>query len=427
MHDLIQPIGGLMTRGILFRAEGDEPKVLVQTIQFGDLGGIWPNLRGDLQAGVAGAGTGLNDEQALVPAIGEAIERYCSSVYNKEQFITATAGELGQRALDLDTIPRCSSTELAHPKCRLVTPDKDAPIRWIEGISLFDGRPVFLPVVMVYLFSGYTSQAERIYYPISTGCAAHVSFERALLNAILEVIERDAISVIWLQKMTLPRLEIDRLPMPLATYWELYQRGSRELEYIFFDATTDIGVPTVYGLEVSHTNPTFTTLVHCSTALDPADAVVKVMRDMGSGRVPYRHPRSIPESWDDFIDVSHGAAYMARPEQAHAFEFLRGSGNRRALSHLPNVSSEDDNQNLQTVLELLRRKGMEVFAVDLSTDEALRSGLRVVRVLIPGLQPIGFNYRARYLGHQRLYDAPKNMGYPVHAEKDLNSWPQPFA
>jgi ribosomal protein S12 methylthiotransferase accessory factor len=47
--------------------------------------------------------------------------------------------------------------------------------------------------------------------------------------------------------------------------------------------------------------------------------------------------------------------------------------------------------------------------------------------VIPGLQPVGFDYRARYLGHQRLYDAPKQMGYPVYAEEDLNPWPQPFA
>jgi ribosomal protein S12 methylthiotransferase accessory factor len=416
-----------MTRGTLFRAEGDESKVLVQTVQFGDLGDICPNIRSGSRAGVAGAGTGLNEEQALLPAIGEAIERYCSSVYKKEHFITATAAELGERALDLDTVPRCSSTELSHPKCRLVAPDKNAPIRWIEGISLFDGRPVFLPVVMVYLYVGFMSQAERIYYPISTGCAAHVSLERALLNAILEVIERDAISIIWLQKMALPRIEIDCLPPPLATYWELYQRGSKELDYAFFDATTDIGVPTVYGVQVSRTNPTFTTLVNCSTTLDPADAVVKVIRDMGSCRILFRNPQTIPESWDDFTDTSHGAAYMAQREQAHAFDFLLQSPNTRPLSHMRSLSSNDEKRDLQAILELLRCKGLTVYAVELSTDEALRAGMRVVRVVIPGLQPLSFDYRARYLGHQRLYDAPYRMGYPVYTEKELNPWPQPFA
>ena len=79
------------------------------------------------------------------------------------------------------------------------------------------------------------------------------------------------------------------------------------------------------------------------------------------------------------------------------------------------------------VLERFRRKGLDVYVVDLSTDEALRSGVRVVRVLVPGLQPFSFQYRAQYKGHRRLYDAPKEMGYPVHDEDQLNTWPQPFA
>jgi ribosomal protein S12 methylthiotransferase accessory factor len=51
----------------------------------------------------------------------------------------------------------------------------------------------------------------------------------------------------------------------------------------------------------------------------------------------------------------------------------------------------------------------------------------VVRVIIPALQPLSFSYRARYLGHARLYQAPRLMGHPVREEADLNPWPQPFA
>ena len=425
MQDLIQPIGGLMTGGSLFRAQGDEPKVVVQTIQFGDLSQLWPNIGS--HPGVTGAGTGLDHQQALLPAVGEGLERYCSSVYNKDQFVIETATELGDRALDLDTIPRCSDAELSHPKCRLVAPNKNAPIRWVEGISLLDGRQVFLPVVMVYLYPGIFSPAERFYYPISTGCAAHVSLERALLSAILEVVERDALSIVWLQKMALPRINIDHLPPPLDSYWELYQRASKQLNYFFFDATTDLGIPTVYGLQVSRANPTMTTLVLCSTTLAPADAIAKVFRDMSSCSVAFRNPPTIPESKDDFTDTLHGGAYMARRQHAHAFEFLLQSPRTRPLSQMQTLTSDGEKQDLKTVLEILRRKGLAVYAVELSTDEALRSGMRVVRVVIPGLQPVGFHYRARYLGHRRLYEAPAKMGYPVHSETQLNHWPQPFA
>jgi ribosomal protein S12 methylthiotransferase accessory factor len=53
--------------------------------------------------------------------------------------------------------------------------------------------------------------------------------------------------------------------------------------------------------------------------------------------------------------------------------------------------------------------------------------MNVVRAIVPGLQPLTFHYRARFLGHPRLYQAPARMGYPTRLEAELNAWPQPFA
>ena len=118
---------------------------------------------------------------------------------------------------------------------------------------------------------------------------------------------------------------------------------------------------------------------------------------------------------------------MARAEQAAAFNFLLQSGRKHLLSEMPIMTDPKPKQALRTVLDALKQKQFEAFAVDLSTDEALRAGMRVVRVLIPRLQPLAFQYRARYLGHPRLYEAPRKMGYPVYPEEQLNQWPQPFA
>jgi ribosomal protein S12 methylthiotransferase accessory factor len=84
-------------------------------------------------------------------------------------------------------------------------------------------------------------------------------------------------------------------------------------------------------------------------------------------------------------------------------------------------------EQLRFLLRMLQAHQLEAYAVDITADEALRCGVRVVRVVIPGLQPLSFNYCARYLGHQRLYDAPARMGYHTYAEDELNHWPQPFA
>jgi ribosomal protein S12 methylthiotransferase accessory factor len=254
-----------------------------------------------------------------------------------------------------------------------------------------------------------------------------VQIERALLLAIFEVIERDAISLTWLQKLSLPRIEIDFVPPDLKTYWDRYLRSSREFKLMFFNATTDLGVPTVYGVQMSQPNTYLTTVVTCSTAMDPVRAIAKVMCDIAAVRVAFRNRRPIPEKWEDFTDIFHGGTYMGRPEQVHAFDFLLHSQERQQLSRMASLTSIGEKQDLQTVLTFLRRKNLDAFAVDLSTDEALRAGVRVVRVLIPALQPVGFQYLARYLGHARLYDAPGQMGYPVYDEEHLNHWPQPFA
>jgi ribosomal protein S12 methylthiotransferase accessory factor len=207
----------------------------------------------------------LDVEAALVPALAEGLERYSAAVFRNEQFIWATAKSLGDEALNLDNVPRCTATELAHPKCPLVLPNKTKQIRWVKALSVLDRRVVYLPAVMVYSHVGYAVPEERFWFQISTGCAAHVSYERALVAGIYEVLERDAISITWLQKLSLPKIEIDCIPPSLAPYWERYMKASADLEYLFFDATTDLGVPTVYALQIATADSRVTTLVACAT------------------------------------------------------------------------------------------------------------------------------------------------------------------
>ena len=337
LYSLSQPVGGLLGLGVCFHAESDEPRLTIQTVRLGDLNRIWPSVKKSWpksRSSIHGAGVGIDPKHCLTPALGEGLERYCTGMYTEKQVIWATAHELGGEALDLDAIPRCSKAEMAHPRCFLVAPDKTAPMRWVRGLSLVDGRVLYLPITMVFLYTGVASRGERIWIQITTGCAAHTSFERALLAGMLEVIERDAISITWLQQLRLPRIEVDLVPPPLAAYWDRYQRSSKGLEYVFFDATTDVGVPTVYGLQISHANRRLTTLVSCCTAMNPVDAVAKVIRDMAACRVAFRGQRSTEVSGNDFSGLFDGATFMARFEHACAFEFLLQSGNKRLLSKI---------------------------------------------------------------------------------------------
>ena len=427
----IQPLGGLAEPGQIIARESDGPDLTTRTVRIGDIGDCL-GLRAGRSAPIihtqlAGSGVGLDAADALPRALGEAVERYCASAFREEQIVRSAALDLGAEALDLDWVPRCSKTELSNPRCPLRLPDKRAVIRWVRGLSLLDGSVKYLPAVMTYLYTGILGEAEQFWLPISTGCAAHRSYAAALTGATCEVIERDALSIAWLQELPLPRLEFDRLGGEAAIYWERFQRASTKFEYFFFDATTDLGVPAVLGIQVCPVDRRRTTLVACGCAPDAETALTKVLREMVAHRVSTRQPQPVPSGLDECTGLTQDAALMACAEQTGAFGFLLHSGARRKISEVASAQATGGQSLLSGIIGRFGRRGLDVFAADLTTDEALRCGLKAVRVLIPSLQPFSYHYRARYLGHSRLYDAPRRMGYKARPEPRINAWPIPFA
>jgi ribosomal protein S12 methylthiotransferase accessory factor len=427
---LVQPMGGLFGTVLRSKADVAEPAIVTRVALLDNIEAVRDvsEVEGRIlrYEGLSGCGTGLRDQDALFLAVAEGLERYCACIYENDNFIRATAQELGSEALDLDQIPRCSSAEVSQAKCPITLPDKIGPIRWVRGISLTTGQMTYIPAVMTYLLLR-PLETERFWLPISTGCAAHESYSAAIVSGILEVIERDALSIIWLQRCPIPKIEFDVIPEELQPYWSRYESSSADLQYSFYDATTDIGVPTIYCVRVAQENQALTTMVACCCSLNPSLAVAKVICDLTALRLALRNPISIPEDRHEFTGVFHGAAFMARTEQQSSFDFILKSARHKFFSTIKPLCPGTPNEQLCSLLRMLRASQMDVYVVDLTTDEALRCGMRVVRVLIPALQPLSFHYRARYLGHGRLYRAPILMGYRAHQEADLNHWPQPFA
>jgi ribosomal protein S12 methylthiotransferase accessory factor len=137
-NDIVQRDVGLISGLRNLQTNPGEPKFSIVQASLGDVSQALPNVAFDSRfapgiSSLDGAGGGLTDEDARLRAIGESLERYCTCVYDERQFILATARELGNDALDLDTIPRCSTSELCSPRCPLITPNKAAPIRWVKA------------------------------------------------------------------------------------------------------------------------------------------------------------------------------------------------------------------------------------------------------------------------------------------------------
>lgn len=420
-------IGGIVDEVSVLPQERGVPWFEMAVAMLGNLTMTFPHVSTEygndtrLEA-LGGAGADSDPTIAWVRALAEAVERYAACTHTADDFVITTGRELAGDALDLDVVPRCSAREYADPRCPLEPASKDVPIRWALGYSLRDRAERYVPATMSHMYLR-RRRGERFWLQITTGVAAHTDLETAVVSAICEVIERDAIALTWLARLPLPQIELDSVSHPtLALFLERLERS--RIRQFFFDATTDCRVPTVYTLQLLDGDERLSQFVNCATDLNLEAALAKTIRECAPSRSALRVVGDIPADPRDFTALEHGAIYMGAGERRAAFSFLLDSARTVELSK---VSDAPTSRPLSVVLASLRRLGTDVIVLDMTPGEVREAGLWVIRVVIPGLMPMSPIYRARFLGHARLYDYPERAGFGRLTEENVNPEPQPFA
>ncbi|MBA2888939.1 YcaO-like family protein [Nonomuraea soli] len=354
----------------------------------------------------------LLDDDALARriAIAEAAERY-AGLRPHPATITATADEVA--TFDLSRVPLCSPEEYGRRDCPLEPPDPSVPIRWVAGTDLHSGSPAWIPAVMA-CYGLRPGPGERFACQISTGHAVHTDREAALLAGVLEVVERDAIALAWQLRLPLPPLEESAYTRDVR--YLLDRSARRFLTTHLFDATTDLGVPTVCVLQAAPHDPAIVHLLGGSVGSTPGQAAEKALIEMITFRFScYTGARE---------HAAGSALAMARPERGAAFSFLTEDLTERGPSGLARPLAAD---GLRDVLGRLARLGMRAYAVDRTTSELRDAGLHAVAVIVPELQPVSPWPHAQFRAHSRLREAPARMGFAARTREEVNPWPQPFA
>lgn len=369
-----------------------------------------------------GAGRSLaGPATAALTAVAEGAERYAGADFPGVSERWATAAELDGAVLDMTAIPRCSEAEYRSGHCPVRPYRPTDRLRWLRGVDLTDGEPTWVPAVMARYGVREPAEGERFWDRISTGYAVHSDPVEAVLRGLCEVCERDAAALTWLQTLPLPRLRFTSPTGDLRTLLHYTERHFVSTH--FFDATTDLGVPTVYCVQLAEHDDAARQTVACATGRDLTRAAVKALLEAIPARAMFH--RADRES---YALVMSGAVTMAAAERRPAFDFLLGERVERptrspgADAGLPAAPD----RALAHLLATLDARGMRAVAVDRTTRELAAAGLTAVCVVVPALQPLTFHRYGQYRAHPRLYSAPEAMGFTSHPEEELNPWPQPF-
>jgi ribosomal protein S12 methylthiotransferase accessory factor len=343
-----------------------------------------------------GEGKGSTQEEALLSAIGEGVERYAASFWNHADLTKGSLNELGDRAFDPGWLVLYDNEQYARSNFAFEPIDSNSPMLWAKGRWLDTGIEVLVPAQATYI--NFTGDEPPIGQTTSNGLAAGSSFNDAALRAVYELIERDSFILHWLAGMKGKRIDPDDCDDISRKALDDVRRLGAHTELYLLDC--DTGYPTVaclgLGNGVSWPGATIGLGTHADIDIALRKAVLEhghygayMRRLTREGR--HRHVRA-PE--DVVGSLDHGL-YYCHADNAAGLDCLRHAQVSVTLANLRKRYREQS--SLTACVARLSACGIRTAAVDVTTPDLALAGLCVVRAFGTYAQPIhfGFGYERR--------------------------------
>ncbi|MEA5503551.1 YcaO-like family protein [Halotia wernerae UHCC 0503] len=384
--------------------------------------GVWDSILTS-----AAYGSSTKKTEAIAKTIGESIERFCLYAFDRRYFLNDSYGNLLESAVDvvdLDKFASPSEEEMSNNPggyIPLTTLSPDQPIDWVKGLSLQTRKEKLIPACFVYVSYRFNTPGELINYPISTGTACSRSPEKAAVKGILEVIERDAFMLTWLNYMEAPRIVglEDGKDSELQASLKRFEKYSGDLQVYLLP--TDLDAYVALALVIYANGDDHALTAGISASLNPEEAVTKAIQECAFVRQRLNeYSRTMSE--EELKNLS--GVHYATPESLEKVKFLLETKNSVSLASLPNLDTSSDSKNLQNLLSSLESRGLEAITLNIGLEAFEKLGFWVYKTIIPGMQPLSQN-GYWFLGGQRIYTLPITLGYKV--PKQLNLEPHLWA
>lgn len=417
---------GIVSDCIEMMNEAFDPRLYFYTTLMADTS----KYEGHLKCHENNGGAALTRELAMLAAIGESVERYCSSIYDYGDFLYGTYNKLNVNAVHPSQWALFSKEQYQKRNFKFAEFTEDSSVNWVKGYSLTEKCDKYVPATFVHL--PYICEPhERIISPcVSTGLAAGTNIYDAILSGIYEAVERDAISIMWLKKLSLPVIDDIRDGCFLDKVYKKYFSMDRS-RYALIDITTDIGIPVVFSIKYFKSEKGISCSCGAACRLNSEDAALKGMIEAAQGAkwIQYLHVQDWMWGYnDDFSDITDFQDHIhlySLPEMVKGLDFVSSSECKKSIGTMPNLSTGNSKEDVNKCVDMLKELGLEVIVVDVTTDDIKETPYNVVKVLIPGLQQLNGDHNFPFLGGERLNSVPLKMGYSVD-ENVYNDLPHPF-
>ncbi|GAA1739597.1 TOMM precursor leader peptide-binding protein [Luedemannella helvata] len=350
-------------------------------------------------------GKGSTEIEARVGALCEAVERWSGSRFGDEPVIRASLRELGDRAVHPDACQLFDPRQFrdrdrwnaANGAFQHVPEpfDETEAIDWTPVWSLTRQCSRLMPTDLLY----FTPDSHPALRATSNGNAAGASREDAIMQGLLELVERDAVALWWYNRTRQPAVDlasfadpwIDALP---ARYAEVHR------ELWLLDLTADLGVPVMAAISRRTDKPAEDLMLGFGAHPDPTVAARRALTELG---------QLLPA-----VVRVDGAGNGYGAQDPHIMRWWRSATVANQPYLRPGAMASrrradyryDDCPDLREDVERLVARAaaedLEVFVLDQTRPDV---GLPVVKVIVPGLR----HFWARF-APGRLFDVPVRAG-----------------
>jgi thiazole/oxazole-forming peptide maturase SagD family component len=290
-----------------------------------------------------------------------------------------------------------------------------------------------------FLFKGENSKKQVT----TSGCAGHFSYDEATLNAWLELIQRDAFFVHWLNTIPPTHIDIDNFiskSEKLRRVIILLQRYN--LQYYFLDVTTDIAVPSCVCVLVDHAKTGKKVGIGASAGLGDVEDILFsalnealiILGDYYKEQPSMKLDNNCTPFIDKTLDRKKRLGLYMDNANFEKFKFFISSTKRISVEDFTTVfGTLSEKISTTEQLDYLKKifgdryksnSSYDVFVAKIRNKLLNEFDYKVVRVMCDALYPLYLNENYANPNHPRLKEFVKNKRLESVAK--LNIWPHPF-
>lgn len=321
-------------------------------------------------------GKGLTRTASKISALMESFERFHSVNPDIEVF-EATYNEV---AAKMAVIP---FERMLHIKGSILR--KDMPILWTTGWDIANDRETAAPLAMVEL-AGKKSQDKTFktghMQVSSNGLSAGFHILEAIIQGLLEVIERDGITCHTYKSgaMHLPvpvkLIEADSIPYPeVKELFEIFKKA--QVTPFLYDCTTDIGIPIYNCFLFDNLHPEYMCVHGMGAGLHPKEAMIRALTESAQSRVVFNagcRDLFFQEEFEISSSNSSKSVFdIAKLQKKYNFE------SEQEIEIIPDYVKQ-----IKYCIDKLKSANLEQVLIFPLVPETNK--IKVVRVLVPGAE-----------------------------------------